>query len=199
MADFETNDVIRISARMLFDEAYAILNVYNVNLDAGGPATFAEMQTPIQDYLDTIYAYMEDEMVDDLTPDSIGVRNETQGTVFGSMAWGDWAGGLSAFDAVPLGCCVLAFGRTKLPRVQARKYFGVFGEDVCVNGVWDGVVRGSCVNALTYHLTQQVPTTGFTFTGIAYNTDTLLKTYATSIASSAEPAYQRRRRRGRGS
>lgn len=199
MADFDANDIIRISARMKWDDAYDIVNVYHVILDAGAPLAFSAIQTAVQNYVDTIYGYLTAYLCTNQTDSSIGVSNETQGTVFGSMSWGTWSAGGHAGDSVPLGCSVLTFGRTSRPRVQIRKYFGVFAEVYTTEGAWLSTVRGACENAMTYHISQQTPDTGITWTGVAYRPSTGLVTYATSVSSSEEVAYQRRRKRGRGS
>jgi hypothetical protein len=184
---------------MKFDTQHSIVNVWTVNVDAGGPATFASWQTAIQNYTAALYTYMNSYLVNNLVVDSIGVQNLTQGLVFGSMSWSGWGGGAATGDSLPLGCALLVFGRTLVPRVQIRKYLGVIGEVEATDGVWSGTVRGAAENMMTYHITQQTPDTGKQLTGIAYNPTTLAKTYATSVSSSGEVAYQRRRRRGRGS
>lgn len=198
MADFENNDIITLSARMTYDTSYSIVNVWTVILDNGGPLSFSQVQTAIQNYLDTLYGYLTTYLVDNQDPSSIGVRNETQGTVFGSMSWGSWAGGTNTVDPTPTGVALLAFARTKAPRVQIRKYFGVFGEDLTSNGLWTGTVRGAAENAITYHIGQQTPDTGITWTGVAYNPVGPVVNYGWTVASSAQPAYQRRRKMGVG-
>jgi hypothetical protein len=199
MAEIELNDVISLSARLEAFGAYSIVNRFHVIIDNGAPATFAAWQVAFQNYLDTLYGNLSATLSAGVLPDSIGVRNETQGLVFGSMSWGAWAGGTALGDPTPLGVACLTFGRTVKPRVQIRKYFGIFTEANCNAAAWDGVVQGACVNALTYHITQQTPAVGQTLTGVAYNRTLGTVTYASSVATSAEPAYQRRRKRGRGS
>jgi len=199
MAEIEINDVLRLSCRMLFDNTYSVVNTWTVNVDAGGPATFASWQTAIQAYTAALYTYMNSYIVNNITVDSIGVQNLTQGLVFGSMSWSGWGGGAATGDSLPLGCALMVYGRTLVPRVQIRKYLGVIAEIESNDGVFTGTVRGAAENMMTYHITQQTPDTGKQVTGIAYNMTTLAKTYATSVASSSEVAYQRRRRRGRGS
>lgn len=199
MADFENNDVVSLSARMEYDAAHSIVNAWHFILDNGGPLQFSQITLAIQNYLDTIYGNLTDYISDLQLPVSIGVRNETQGTVFGSMSWGSWAGGVNAQDPLPLGVCCLAWARTYVPRVQLRKYFGVFTEQHLATGVWASALRTACDDALVYHIAQQTPDTGITITGVAYNRTLLSVTYGQSVTTTGEPAYQRRRRRGRGS
>lgn len=199
MAEIENNDILRVGAVMKLDNTFDVVNTWHFNVDAGGPSTFAAATGAIQDYLDDIYNYLTTVMSNNISADYLTVSNITQDTVFGAIAWGTWAGGTNAAEHTAAGVACLAYGRTIKPRVQFRKYFGLFTETNMEDGLWLSAVRTPCENALAYHIAQQTPATGWTFTGVVWNAALSSLTYGISATTSAEPAYQRRRKRGRGS
>lgn len=100
---------------------------------------------------------------------------------------------------MPPGICLLGWARTLKPRVQIRKYWGVFDEGGLTGGLWTAATRTACQNAMVDHITSFVGTNGLTVVGVAYNRTLLTTTDALSATTAEEPAYQRRRKRGRGS
>lgn len=199
MADIENDDIIRLGCVLKLDAIYDVVNTYHIQVDAGGPATFAAASLAFQDYVDDIYNYLTAQMANNVTDGYITVANVTQATVFGSIAFGTWTGGSNGAEHVAPGVAVLAYARTVKPRVQFRKYFGIFTEADMLDGAWTATVRTPCENALAYHIAQQTPRTGYTFTGVVWNYATQTLTKGISATTSSEPAYQRRRKRGRGS
>lgn len=199
MADFENNDVISLSARLEYSGGFSVVNVWYVQLDSGGPTSLAGISAAIQAYMDTLYGYLTAYFPDEVTPVSIGVRNETQSTVFGAIAWGSWAGGTATQQVTALGVALLAFARTYVPRVQIRKYMGPFTENDIYEGEWAATIRGAAENMMADHISQNNPQGTIFWTGVAYNRTLGTVTHGQTATTSEEPAYQRRRKRGRGS
>lgn len=199
MADFEQDDVIRIGCVLQVSGAYEVVNVLNVIKLDGTSRTFAQLSPDIQEYCDALYATIEGRQTDLLTGKHISIKNMTQLTVWGNIAWDTYAGGTEVAEPTALQVACLGFGRTPLSRVQIRKYLGVFTELNLVDGAWDGTVRGACDNFMTYHIASQALTGGLNIQGIAYRPSDGRVVYATSAATSVQPVIQRRRRRGRGS
>lgn len=199
MAQIETGDVLRLGLTMSYNNIHEITNVYHVLVNDGGPRTFLAAVDDIQDYADRMVQELDTLFVTEILADHISVANATQGLTFGAIDWGAFAQGGDAGDPVAAGCCVLAWGRTYVPRVQIRKYFGVFSEVRMDDGSWGATVRNACIDTMGAHITVQEGTTGLDLLGVAWNRTLLTHTLVQSVTTSAEPAYQRRRRRGRGS
>lgn len=198
MADFDTNDVIRIGAVQKFGNAGAIVNVWHVQMTAGGPLAFAAMSQDIAEYMDALYAYITAYTKTTQVADHISIKNETQSTVWGNIAWGTYTGGTDAGDATALQVALLAFARTSLSRVQIRKYLGVSTETQSGGGVWLASYRGAAENMMAYHIVGQTMTNGAVLRGCAYRPLDGRVTFALSASTSEIPVIQRRRRSGRG-
>lgn len=199
MADFNDGDIIRIAGVMVFDSVFEITNVWHVKIQGGGPMTFAQATPELQEYMDLLFDDLDTRLADNQEVDHLAIQNMTTDEVFGSIDWGTFAQGGNAGDHTALGVCVFAWARTRVPRVQIRKYLGVFCEPEMLNGAWTASLLGDVNQMMATHIDVQTMTGGLQLQGVAFNRSTLVGTLAVSHASSNEPAYQRRRKRGRGS
>lgn len=199
MAEVETGDVLRMGATWQFEGAYEITNVWHALVQAGGGISYAEAGVDIQDYLEDIYTLVEPKLSDEMLTDYITLSNPTQATTFGAMAWGNALQGDVVTEVTAVGVCCLGWARTLKPRVQIRKYWGVFCEVDLQGGLWSSSLRAACQQALALHITPWSAGAALTLQGVAYNRtlDTFVLPISTTTAE--EPCYQRRRRRGRGS
>lgn len=199
MAEIDNGDVLRLGAGLVFEGVYDIVNVWHVEVTAGGGIGYAAAVPDIQEYINDLYDNIKVILNDQMGVGSISLANVTQNTTFGAIPWSPgWAGSESGEQGPP-GVCVFCWARTLRPRTQIRKYFGVFGEVRLASGVWDATARDNCEDVMAAHIASFVATGGLTMVGVAYNYEFARATRALSVASSAEPAYQRRRKRGRGS
>ena len=199
MADIENGDVLRLGAGLIFEGVYDIVNVWHVLVTAGGGISYSTAVADIQEYLNALYDNIKVVLSDEMGTGNISLANVTQDTTFGAIAWSPgWSGSDGGEQTAP-GVAVFVWARTLRPRTQIRKYFGVFGEVRSVGGVWDSTARTNCEDVMADHIASYVATGGLTMIGVAYNYALARATQALSVASSAEPAYQRRRKRGRGS
>lgn len=199
MSDVNNGDVLRLGAGLIYDGLYDVVNVYHILAVLDSGLDWATVDDYIQDYLDGIYDNLKNTLSEDIGTGSISVANVTQDTTLGSILWSPTWSGTGGGEPTASGVCCFTWGRTYKPRVQIRKYYGVFGEANVVDGSWSNTVQTAVELAMTEHITPQLMATGVTFTGVAYNRDLATTELAHSVASSAEPAYQRRRKRGRGS
>lgn len=199
MADIDNGDVLRIGTSWIYDGDYEVTNVWHALCTSGAGKDFADIIDDVQEYVDALYTEMDVFLSTLMLVDRISIANVTQRLIFGSINYGVLAAGGLVGDPVPAGACLLAWARTLKSRVQIRKYYGVCGESVLTGGVWTGPAQTAAFVDLTYHINSNAMTDGLTMTGVAWNR--LLETYtlATGVATAGEPAYQRRRRRGRGS
>jgi len=199
MAQIENNDVLRIGVSLLFNAQSEIVNVYHCQVTAGGGVTYAAAVADIQEYVDDLYTLLEARMSTLMEGNSISLSNRTQDTVFGNISFGSWAGGTAGGEPTPLGVACLSWARTIYPRVQMRKYFGVFTEGDLTSSVWTTAAVTAANAALTYHVGTQTMTGGLQLVGIAYNHALNRRAGSVGVSGALEPVYQRRRRRGAGS
>lgn len=199
MADFQEGDVVRLGATMIYDSTEEVANIYYLLITGGGDKTFAQADAGFQDWMDAVMETLDTELSDLMLADRISVANVTQLTVFGNIPWGVFTQGGAAGEQTPSGACCLTFARTHKPRVQIRKYYGVFPVAALVDGEWDGGVTAACGAALDYHIQEHAMTNGMEMRGVAYNREFGTHEFAHSVATRGEPAYQRRRKRGVGS
>lgn len=199
MADVDDGDILRLGAGLSFQGVYDIVNVWHVIVGLVTGKTWAESELPIQNYVDELYDFIKATLNDDMGTNVISVANVTQATTIGAIAYNPtWAGTEGGEPTAPGNCC-FTWGRTYAPRVQIRKYFGVFGEAGMAAGVWNAGVQDACEDSMDWHIAERIPSAGWTMQGIAYNRALGTHEFAHSVGVAAEPAYQRRRKRGRGS
>lgn len=199
MADVETGDVLRIGASFLLDGVFEIANVFHVRVTAGGSLDFSDASDDIQEYVDAIYDENKLWLSDHMGSYLLSLQNLTQDTTYGAFPFAAPIVGGASGQYLPLGTCCLTWGRTFKPRVQSRKYWGVFAEEGIVDGAWVASLLTACQAAHSVHALSFAGTNGLTVLGVAYNRTAGTTTDMTSVTGAIEPAYQRRRRRGRGS
>ena len=199
MADVENGDVLRIGGTWEYDGTEEVTNVFHVLVKGGGEKTLAQVTDDIEEYMDLMFDNLDTFLSDKMLVDRLSLANVTQHLVFGALNWGTMAQGGAASEETASGVSLLCYGRTYLPRVQIRKYYGVFTEPAMVDGQWSTTLRAAATTDFNSHINDQVMTDGLELTGVAWNR--LLETYTEAVSSVtvAEPCYQRRRRRGRGS
>lgn len=199
MADFDTGDVVRLGLVQKFKVVWDIVNVIHVQITAGGGLAFAAAAQDFQEFADAIAATIASIVTDDQLPDYISVKNITQDTVWGNIAWNLYAGGASATDPLAAQLSLLVFGRTQISRVQLRKYLGVFTEGQLTEGVWSAGTRSLGQAYVDYLVAGHTMGNGSVLRGCAYNPTLDRVTFALTGATSEAPVVQRRRRVGRGS
>lgn len=199
MADVNSGDILRIGAVWTFEGTYEVANVFHAQNVAGGDRTYAAAALDVQEYIDDLYDNILASMSDEMSSDLITMANVTQGTTHGAIAWPAPLTGGNINERTAPGVCLFAWGRTAIPRVQIRKYFGIFTDAGMDDGVWNAAARAACDALMVEHVQNYIGGNGMTLRGVAFNRVTLLGTFADSVSTSAEPSYQRRRKRGRGS
>lgn len=199
MADINVGDVLRVAGVMSIDNTWEVTNVWHMLVEAAPNGDFGDNVDDIQEYFDLLVATTDTFYTNNQFAERLEVQNVTTDAVFGSIDWGTFAQGGSAQQHTAMGVCVFAWARTRTPRVQIRKYFGVFTEDDMIDGVWQAGVLGACNASMAVHVASQTMTDGLELQGVAWNRTAKTHTLPTNHTSSNEPAYQRRRKRGKGS
>lgn len=198
MADVDTNDILRIGALWTHNAVTIIGNTFHVRVTAGGGLDYPDAADDVSEYMEDIYDEVDLWFSDEMATYGLTLANITQDTTYGAFAWTNPMAGTEVAGWLPQGVCCLTWGRTTKPRVQTRKYWGVFTEAGQTDGKWVAAVETACATAHNLHHTAFVGTNGLTVLGVAYNRLTQDVNEVTSIASTDVPAYQRRRRLGRG-
>lgn len=199
MADVDNGDVLRIGATMSFETTFEITNVWHALVTAGGGIGYAAAALDAQAYMASIYALLQPKLVNTQTTDFLTLSNPTKGTTFGAIAWAAPITGAQPGDCTAPGVCGFAWARTLVPRVQIRKYFGVFAEIDMQAGVWSSTLRSAMNAAMNVHIGLYTGGPALSLQGVAFNRTTKTAVVPLTATTSNEPAYQRRRKRGRGS
>lgn len=199
MAEVDQGDVLRIGAIWTFEGTHQVANIWHAQNVAGGDRSYAAASVDVAQYMDDLYDNILANLSNEMVADYITLANVTQATTMGAIAWPVPLTGGGAGDVTAPGVCLFAYSRTFTPRVQIRKYLGVFTEPEMTDGLWGAGVRAAAMAMMAAHVTNYVGAGGMTLLGVAYNRTLQTVTLGVSTSTSGEPAYQRRRRRGRGS
>lgn len=195
----QPNDILEASARSEFNGTEDVVNVFQFRNNGVAPMADQAAIDDIIEILEIVYNLINAGLTLLQLYRDIRVRNVTQGLVYGTFPWATLVSGGSAVNPTAPGVAFLVSFSTGVPRVGMRKYFGVVTEDeMDVDGAFTGVLvvaGGAVISTLiapivatnsTWEFGYQSPKTG---TFVTPNGGV-----ATDI-----PAYQRRRRQGRGS
>lgn len=198
MADVENGDVLRVAAVMQVLGSEALVNVWHLKVMSGGPVAFPSAAMDVGEYMDSLYGTITAQISDEVVADHLEMQNVTQDLTYGSFAWTSWTGGSNTAAITGTQTALLAFARTTIPRVQIRKYLGVFTQNQLVNSEWISGTRSVCGNMMAYHINSQTMSVSLSLKGVAYNDALARATEALSYATSQYPVIQRRRRVGTG-
>lgn len=195
----QQGDVIEASARMEFNGAEDVVNVFQYQLDSAPPVTEADTATDIINILEALYGLIVPIQTLLLTYRDIRLRNVTQGIVLGTFPWASLVSGAHPGDPVPPGVAALVNFSTSIARVSPRKYFGILTEaSVDSDATWD---IPTLVLLLGVGASLSLPAVGAFGTWSYGYLSPKSEAFETPVASTipAFPAYQRRRKQGRGS
>lgn len=193
------NDVIEAAARMEYDGTDDVINTYQYRLNTAASVSDGQTVTDIITILELLYTIIVGIQSTFLTYKDIRVTNKTQDLLLGTVAWPTLTVGTGIVDAIPPGVASLSNFNTQVPRVTLRKYYGGLDLD---NLDQDGTFTAAmgtpiaAVNAFLLTLQSQ----GANDWKYGYLSPKTAG-FVTPVGSSWTdiPAYQRRRKQGRGS
>lgn len=196
-------DVLRIVASMLWTDGNVNQNVFNVIMGgSGAPWDDVDIIDDAQDWLDDMYANITAHASDEIDGNEVIVyKYDAVGDDWdevGSQSW-TW-NPTSVTDQLPRGVAGLVRLWTEDPDVQGKKYIPGLTESSVNDGLFNaGVLTDLLAFAADWYLPFVGAASGGTFTpGIWSVVGKLLVEAVDHIASSAIPAYQRRRKRNVG-
>lgn len=130
MSSSAIGDVLRVVALMDAQYGGQIANVYHVKLTTvvGDPPTDAETKVDMAQYMDDMYATVDQDMAQNVAFDTVNVFNVTQNRPLGNQAWPTLTNGASSGDPLAPQTALFLQGNTGYSRNWARKFLGTFSE-----------------------------------------------------------------------
>lgn len=195
----QIGDVLEVSARMEFDSVDDIVNVYQFVLGTPGPITDAQGVSDVIQIMEDLYTLWLSAMSLLVAFRDLRVRNVTQQTVLGTFPWPTLTVGTNVNDALPPGVAALINFTSDIARVTPRKYFGGITEvSNDSEGTWVAGLVTTMTNTAAFLLAVRVQAFGDWLYG--YESPKAASfVFPTGGVVTDVPAYQRRRKQGRGS
>lgn len=192
-------DVVEASARCEFAGIDDIVNVFQFQKQDIGPTSDQFVIDDIIDILEAFYTILNASVTIWQFYRDIRFTNVTQNKVLGTHSWKTLATGVVGGDALAPGVAALINYGTGIARVTPRKYIGVFTEAANDQmGVWTSAVVGGLTAAAATLMGLIVETNGDYYYGY-FSPKTINFEVVNSAVITNIPAYQRRRKQGRGS
>ena len=193
------NDVVEITIEAEFDDTEDVVNVYQFKNVGAAYTTEAlwqdDLKTLVEALVDILKGYASIYTV----WRRYRARNLTQDTPSEQFELDTATAGVIAGNSLPAGSAVLLAFRTQQPKVVLKKFHGVAAEALSdADAKWSSSTLATGVTDIATMISV------FTLYASSwryghYHTPTAQFLYPTSGYINAEPAYQRRRRRGTGS
>lgn len=198
LMSFTNLDDISITAKMSLSLAFDVQNTFTAKI-TNAVAGNAAVYTAMGNWLETIYSAFVVDQSDSISYVSYVVNNLANGEISGELSWPTLTVGGAALQQTAPGVCVLALQRTGVSRHTGRKYFGIFTENDMLNGRWGTALLAKVLTAIENASTTYVDPNGVGILPGVLDRAAGIQRGITDTVVIAEPAYQRRRRRGTGS
>lgn len=193
-------DIIRLSCVFTDSVGGQQVNVFHLQINtvgSGGPTGFME---DVQDWVNGLYTQIQGEISNNVTGTRLEFVNITTPAVYGPVMFSPSFTGGASTTPLPTGVTMLVIGRTGVSRVIARKYLPKMAE-----AAYDGVhwTSGAQADGLDFAngawSGSGVGSNGWAFTSGVYQASGGAFYEVEDVAVEPIPAYQRRRKEGRGS
>lgn len=194
------NNIMRAAARQLIDGRDEVVNVFHFIVREVGTNSDQGVLDEIAQKLGNAWAELDPHLPNNLQPNVIDVYNISQDVPYGQIPWGSaYSGGGSSGDMNASGVSLLVLWLTNVKRVQGRTYLGPFVTAAFGDGQHNaGLVTP--VSDWAVALRSETPLVDDTQLGlIVWSAGAGLARNISGRRISLNPAYQRRRRFGRGS
>lgn len=195
-----SGDVMRISARQKLEGVFDIVNVFHVIVDTLSTGGDANVLNDLAEYVGTTYAQLAGSIPSVVDADVIDFYNVSQDIPYGQHTWGGgYTGGSNSGDFTSVGSAILLLLPTAAKRVQGRFYLGPIAEGHISAGQVNSSSLPNVENFAANLLALDAYTNGGVFDYIVLSKAENTPHHPVSHRVVLELAYQRRRRRGRGS
>lgn len=192
-------DIIEAAARMEYDGVDDVINTYQFQLTSALTVSDAQTLIDLLVILEELYTLIVTSQTTFLSYRDIRFTNVTQDLLLGTVGWPTLTVGTGAVDAIPPGVASLANFNTNIPRVTLRKYFGGLDLDnLDQDGTFTAVFGLVMADIQAFLLEAQIQGNDVWRYGyLSPKTGTFVVPVGSSWTDI--PAYQRRRKQGRGS
>ncbi len=192
------SDVLQAAARLEYEGVEDVVGVYQFRKDDAGSIGDTPAIDDILEFLEDIYTFLA-VVIPVLTLfRDITIRNLTQAVLMGTFSWPTLTAGSGSGSAVPPGVAGMASFPTAIPRVILRKYWLPY---TTTNMESDGTLSSGALTAQTSAAALLLTT--FAATNAEWDYGYLSPKTGTFVLPTSAlitdiPAYQRRRKQGRG-
>jgi len=194
-----TGDVIRCDVEGDFNGVDRIINSFHVQIGTSAPTTDASLLTDLRDLFEAFMNLMDGFYALETVFRRIRAVNRSTGLALGIESFVSPVPGTATSQTSATGVALLASGRLSNSNAQLRKYFGPLAEGaISVDALITSGTAGVALTALATITGPLVVNThdyrvGYPVGGLVGNFQNVEGWFVSSV-----PAYQRRRKQGRG-
>lgn len=192
-------DVVTLAVRAEYQGIEDIVNVYDLQKTDATPADDASVLSDLEDWINLVYNLVAVFQTVRTLYREFKAYNKTQGTVIGTASITSPAAGTSGGQDQPGGVAALISFPTAYGRITGRKYIGGLVDTILTT---EGtILSGSVAGLVSIGNTIRAPYSGTTSQwqyGIVRSIDNTFHVPTGTLVTNV-CAYQRRRKRGRGS
>ena len=193
------NDILSVDVKGDFNGTEEIVASYQLQLDDVGGLADTLVLEDIEEWVEALYAIVRSLLSILTVIRSFRVQNLTQDILLGEVTLATPIAGLLTGHATAPGVAILATFPTRYPRVVGAKYWGPTADEALDSVGKVDATRITVCNSAIALLTATYSATNGDY-DYGYNSPKVMDFVPfTEGQSHTEPAYQRRRRRGRGS
>jgi len=199
MVTINEGDILEIALEGTFNGEGAVNNVFHARVMFGADEAPEDVLDDVEAWIRSILAILRAVMVSVTIWQRLRVRRVSDGALVGERVLTPVVAGASEGSAQPPGTAILALLRTGVTGVLGKKFFGV-PEDGAINADarYDSAAVTATINAMIEYADNYFGTE-VVLQGGVYSRKLGQWFPITEIEVSEVPAYQRRRRQGRGS
>lgn len=199
MIVWQNGGVYQVTATSEFNGELKQQNVFDFQLLSGAPMTYQEGLDDIEEWLTLIINVLKALQATVVIWKGFSVSELNGLNNSGFVPFTADIPGTVADDPLPPGVSILTYMNTGVKRRQLRKYWGGLTETSCdASGAWLAGAAATVAGMASYFLTTQNLTNGvwvYCDGHAGVPADTI---YPFTFTTTTVPAYQRRRRQGRG-
>jgi hypothetical protein len=198
MPSTNNNDILKVTARMNSTAGGAVENVFTFKWTGLFSADDSAVMDHVADYLETFYSHLVSHQTNTLTYQDIEAFNHTQDRPVASHNWPTLTAGSSSGGYQPLAVSALTFFRTGLSRILGRKFWGGLINSALNSAVLDsGLITDLALLVIDVLTPNGSLIDGGTLTSGVLDKGGVFREFTDGTVSTI-PAYQRRRKQGRG-
>lgn len=196
----DVGDVIRAAVVWDLDGSDEQCNVHFLKITAAsGTISDSDLAAGVQEYFEDLYTPVLGLMSSRVDHNRIDLYNVTDDSPLTGLPRLSTLDGSNSSNALPEGTSALVYLRTSAKRRIARKFLPTFGEDTQDGGELESAALTSCQSFASAWAANFATSSAFDVRAVVYDVAGGIARIPTVGIASGIMAYQRRRRRGRGS